>query len=72
MNTKFKRIRAMQLLKNCKAKEAEIEKYITAFTLEDWSELDCYDYSDKCASLAYYEGKLDAVKEIIYEIEGWC
>lgn len=72
MNTKFKRICAMELLKNCKAKEAEYEKYIAAFKLEDWSELDCYDYADKCASLVYYEGKLDAVKEVIYEIEGWC
>lgn len=39
MNAKFKRIRAMQLLKKCKLKEDEIEKYIAAF------KLDCYDYA---------------------------
>lgn len=65
MNTKFKRICAMQLLKNCKHKAAEYTKYIDSLNAEDWSCLDVYDYYDKCQLVAYYKGKVDELAEVI-------
>lgn len=70
--TQFKNIRAKQLLKNCENKAAEYTKYIEVLNAEDWSELDVYDYYDRCQLVAFYKGRVDALADVISEIKGWC
>lgn len=72
MNIKFRRVRAQQLLKNCKQKRAELTKYVDTILNEDWTELDSAAYEDKMQRVVFYKGQIVTFDEVIAEIESWC
>lgn len=72
MNTKFKRIRAKQLLNDCETQSLALKRYVEALKAEDWSKLDSYDYESKLQTVAFSNGQIAAFEFVIAEIGSWC
>lgn len=72
METKFKRIRAKDLLANCNKEIAEREKYVTKLLGSDWKPLNAEAYEEQMQAIVFNKGYIEALKKVTKEILSWC